>query len=1316
MLKTINNLRMSGNNNSSETIFVSRRNRLKKPEAGEEKITINPTNRQIQLKGPVTQYEQSSFFGRLHFMYLTSLQNFVNSLSRPIRLSDLTSFDKLLKLADKPRRRTFNSTDLIGSSFYNLIIEEHKRSIVLQIFYAFLVFSSQVALALLLKYLAVEYQNQGEKKMIYWYLGFLLLALLVSCYATSQYFMIGYRMTTRMKYRIIDSINQKILLISTQRISRIHKQEYAKIASNHCTYTEPVVYWGMGIVAPFFLVIHTVVLWWFFSYYSLIGIGTLLLCWPMIAYEEGNESAKIPTKEDAAEKRMGLINELIQKMRFIKMNGFLELMLQKIESARQSEDSAFRNSQIFQWSVASITTLLAIAPSFLMFLVYYVLGNPLTLDNVFMAILLLLYTKTAIFHSIKLSIASRRKFVRLCSDCEHIFRISEYEGPTESMKKLPTDPSNSVEFADFSGSWKESGARRDNVFNDLNLSIKKGKLTMLLGQSKSGKSSLLASILQELPYTRGTLRIDGRIAIADQDPLLIAGAIRENIVFGPQIDEERYISLVEDIGLVKDLNLLEDSDRTVVGENGKTVSRSVRAKIALARVVYSETDVVLLDNPFNGLDKQTARKLFNDIILGPLKGKTIIMVTNDLDFIPFADEIIVLEKGEVIAKGDYGVLRSEISQLTGIQKQQFISSPVPQQEPKEEFIPTEGSVTKDISASLDLICTTHIKTYFRNEPSLFLKIFCFLLTFTLQASVVIYLFSIGYLIQRDQFDVLHYIIIGGWILALIFVGMLRGVTFARIIARIATRFHNLVLQRVSRAVASYFENILEGEVQRGFSEDINTLETVFPWPLYKFLDCSMYLFLAIIALCVADLVLIVYCLLLGFVVFMVIHSFFKIVFVARSVEIQTQELLERSFMANFKGMATLRAYGYQNIATAKFEKRLSENKSCVLASRIYGQASAFWLEFGFVFINIGAIAYLFLYTTLPAYLLLFAVLLILQLCNITQQILRQVPEMLVQVGSIQHIEKLLDCPGEREYRLISDAQLPVEWPKRGEIDFQDVSVKYHEHLPLSLKDVSFKVRPGEKVAIVGAPGQGKSTIIQALFRMIEIDIEAQALGKILVDGRDISKIGLERLRKSFSLIDQTPLLISGTLRENIDPLHVHTDDKVWEALWAASMDSEIKALPFLLQEQVSDETTHFSADQKKLINMARVLLQNPAIVLIDEATSLIRDARLIVRQETDAKIQSTLLKRFKYSTFLNITHNMLSVANYDRVLVVKNGEIVEDNHPYTLLVKEPGDQEITNPNGEFANLVEQCEEKSEIFELAKNSYYRVKSPKAVRWN
>lgn len=241
---------------------------------------------------------------------------------------------------------------------------------------------------------------------------------------------------------------------------------------------------------------------------------------------------------------------------------------------------------------------------------------------------------------------------------------------------------------------------------------------------------------------------------------------------------------------------------------------------------------------------------------------------------------------------------------------------------------------------------------------------------------------------------------------------------------------------------------------------------------------------------------------------------------------------------------------------------------------------------------------------------------------------------------------------------VPDHKPAAEWPKDGEVQFQDYATRYREGLDLIIKDITVSVAPGEKVGIVGRTGAGKSSLMLSLFRIIE-----PAQGTILIDGVDVTKIGLHDLRSKLTIIPQDPVLFSGTVRTNLDPFKSKSDEDIWAALELSHLKNFVSGLDRGLEHEVQEGGENLSVGQRQLLCLARALLRKSKVLVLDEATAA-------VDMETDSLIQQTIRREFAGSTILTIAHRLNTIMDYDRILVLEQGRVAEFDTPANLLSAE----------------------------------------------
>jgi len=325
-------------------------------------------------------------------------------------------------------------------------------------------------------------------------------------------------------------------------------------------------------------------------------------------------------------------------------------------------------------------------------------------------------------------------------------------------------------------------------------------------------------------------------------------------------------------------------------------------------------------------------------------------------------------------------------------------------------------------------------------------------------------------------------------------------------------------------------------------------------------------------------------------------------------------------------------------------------------------------------------------------------------------VIRQSIYLNMNMQSAQRMLEYCDIPSEAPLDIPDkDKQVLKKyegtWPNTGEITFNNVFMRYRKDLDCALKGLSVHIPGGLKVACIGRTGAGKSSIIQALFRMVEIEKTADHQNSsIEIDGVDIGKIGLHLLRSSLSIIPQTPVIFADTVRKNLDPFDSLSDQELWSVLEEVGLKSYVQTLEKQLNTDMTGCATIFSSGQKQLVCLARAIISKSKIIVLDEATAN-------VDVETDSFIQRTIMNKFQNCTVITIAHRLITIANYDRVVVMDNGRVVEYDTPYNLLVHKVGDNQITKSSSVFAEMVTSTGNimSEKIFTIAKTHFENILS-------
>uniref|UniRef100_A0A1I8JUL1 Uncharacterized protein n=1 Tax=Anopheles funestus TaxID=62324 RepID=A0A1I8JUL1_ANOFN len=487
----------------------------------------------------------------------------------------------------------------------------------------------------------------------------------------------------------------------------------------------------------------------------------------------------------------------------------------------------------------------------------------------------------------------------------------------------------------------------------------------------------------------------------------------------------------------------------------------------------------------------------------------------------------------------------------------------------------------------------------------------------------------------------------------------RSFLFFYICLRATIRLHDRLFRGITRATMYFFNTNPSGRILNRFSRDIGCIDTFLPFAM---MDCILFFveFSAIIVL----VAVVNYWLLFPTLVMAIIFYFLRHIYTntARSikrVEASTRSPIFSHANASFQGLSTIRAFGVEKILADEFDKHQDLNTSAWYLFLATTRAFAQWLELVCVlYIAVVTLSFLMVENSMSGNVGL-AITQVFNLIFMCQWGMRQTAELENQMTSVERVVEYAEVEPEASLVSIGKHKPPVDWPAKGSIRFEHFSLRYSSQSNTVLRDLNMSMGAGEKIGIVGRTGAGKSSIIQALFRL------AVNEGIIRIDNVDIGTVGLHDLRKRISIIPQDPILFSGTVRENLDPFKQHGDDTLWNALEYVELKEVVKAMEGTLDGKMSDGGANFSMGQRQLVCLARAILRNNPILILDEATAN-------VDPETDNLIQKTIRDQFERCTVITIAHRLHTVMDSDRVLVMDAGRAVEYAHPYELLQRSDG--------------------------------------------
>lgn len=1088
------------------------------------------------------------------------------------------------------------------------------------------------------------------------------------------------------------------------------------------------------IIVSMFLLVS--LLGWFAT---LAGVSFIILSIPLqavlvSAIKRLREAASYRTDE-----RVKLVSEAIKGIKLVKLYAWELSFVKRILEARSEELNYLRKMAFVQAWNSMLVSSLPTALTIVAFTAFAATGKPLDAAVVFPAIALfnvirppLLILPNILINSARAaaSLSRLRKF--LAADELVPLNEGEHAVNQEVMEQNSLD----IVATNASFTWDRSISVAPPTLSSVSFQIPEGSLVAVVGGTGGGKSTLLAGVLGEIPIVSGQAGIrQGRtMSFCDQVPFIRNATVRDNILFGKPFDIDRYKEAIRVCCLLSDLKILPAGDLTEIGGRGVNLSGGQRARVSLARAVYADADICLLDDPLCAVDAHVGKAIFNDCIVSALRGKTRLLTTNQVHFAASheVDMVMVVHGGTVVEAGNRSELLSnpysefarmleaagemgagevpstavENAEASGIEAEEDAdeigvviaaraektgSSDAKTDAPDYGSIEA-GKLTRKETKKKGRVNLKHYATYLSSmgwRQWVLPLVLCGFLSqsFSLSVNVWLSIWSDEKETSNTMFNLIVFLILG--VSSVLVTGALAFALACGTI-RASVLMHEKLLLSVFGAPSSFFNSTPEGRLVNRFNSDMDKVDQTLGSTLLSLQRLSLSLTFTLgLILWVTPLV-VVLVLPVAFIC-IYIQEFYR----KSSVDLRRLEAVARSplyshFGETLDGVVTIRAYGDVPRAV-----NTNNTYTDLLNKTTYASAYANrWLGLRLEALGMTLI---FGVTTLAvltppgkssASMIGLVLSYTMQILGVMTWSVRQFTETESQLSAVERVSEYSEPPFPQEEAgglesfmkeqqelnasmtrtnsagLISEERMQQlnsgvahrrhRWPRKGQIDFDRVVMRYREDLPAALREVSFSIRPGEHVGIVGRTGAGKSSAIQSLFRLYELNG-----GRILIDGVDISSMKLFDLRSSLGVIPQEPVCFSGTIRTNLDMFREHDEDDVQRALDACGLQDTMRE-KISLDFEVAENGSNLSVGQRQLLCLGRAILKDSQVLVLDEATSS-------VSNETDQKFQHTLREEMHHCTILTVAHRLHTVMRNDRIIVMDKGMVAEIGKPSELL-------------------------------------------------
>ncbi|CAG9324418.1 unnamed protein product [Blepharisma stoltei] len=1007
-----------------------------------------------------------------------------------------------------------------------------------------------------------------------------------------------------------------------------------------------------------------------------IGMGLLFFVNMIIARRVSAIQKMLMEKRD---KRMKYCTELLPNMKVFKMYNWEKKIAERILQARNLELALLKRNAKFQVTMAFLTwgarNYLAIAIIVTMALT----GVQLTPGNVFSSMAVIGILNSSVksipdiitnFMNMVVSLRRIQDFLQTREINEYITRSDDFSNSNTAVSMNLASFSWNIPSEDQSGELREAKL----ILKDITLSLEKRKLYAVVGKVGSGKSSLIQAMIQNMNFIRtsdsSSISINGSISYVSQEPWIQSTTLMKNVLFGLPMDEERYKEVLRVCQLNQDLDIFPARDLTEIGERGINLSGGQKARVALARAAYSDHDIYLLDDPLSAVDSHVSSELFYSCLKDFLREKTIVLVTNNQNFLHYVDRIIVLHEGSVIEEGTYeeliqanGYFYNQYlvsSKLNAVARENVESNEIEEEKPqnkKKEFriIEEERRETGQISLQV-------YKTYYSYAGGW--------VTFAVVLGIMVFwqatrMYSDIFLSewtnedeeeQRENvtYNVIVYTTVSSLINVFIFfrlvVNYVNGIKAAQKI------FEKMITALVDAPINKFYDVTPTGRILNRLSKDQNNIDA----QLIASLNFSIGQFFQIFSIaCMVSYVIPYQLIVIPIVLYIAIKI--RQFYLSSSRELVRLEFMSRSpivqhFSETVSGLSIIRAFGYQK----KFIEKNAFLSNSNIGVYFMQQACGCWLGITLelvsdVILGVSALVIVGVKGWINPGLAGLALSYGITIPDNIFNFINASSNLENSMVSVERASQLIKTESEASRNRHKDQELLNRgWPYAGKIEFRDFEMKYRDNTYVVIKGISCEIQPREKIGIVGRTGSGKSSLCLALFRIVE-----PYAGKILIDDIDTAEIGLDLLREKISVIPQEPTLFQGTLRENLDPFRKKTDKEIIEAIKLVKLFSNEEP-DSILAKEIKENGTNFSVGEKQLLCIARAILKNSKIMFLDEATASI-DYKI------DGDIQEIIRKKFTDCTVLTIAHRLHTILDYDRILVMDKGKIAEFGSPQQLI-------------------------------------------------
>ncbi|EMD39554.1 hypothetical protein CERSUDRAFT_150095 [Gelatoporia subvermispora B] len=1060
------------------------------------------------------------------------------------------------------------------------------------------------------------------------------------------------------------------------------------------------------------------------SWSALVGLATMIVLFPLPGYIASLTQKVQREKMKKTDARVQTVTDTMNVVRMIKLFGWEPRTAAQVAEKRDEELAYQKKYQLLNLTTLVITYVIPLSVMLTTFATYTVImKQQMTASKVFSAM--------AAFELLSQCMHRVLGFIpMLVSGKVSLDRVTEYLHNTELLNQyspqstedapswqLQSEPNAiGIREAQFTWSLENDGSstpgsrkRKFTLQVEDELAFERGRINLILGPTGSGKTSLLMALLGEMhfiptgPESFVHLPREGGVAYAAQESWVQNETIRDNILFGSPFDEERYNKVIHQCALQRDLSLFDAGDQTEVGEKGLTLSGGQKARITLARAIYSTAEILLLDDVLAALDVHTAKWIVDKCFKGDIvSGRTIILVTHNVALAtPIAHFVVSMgSDGRIASQGSLAkvlaVDRALSAQLAeGSIEIEKAEERIDESNPDESARKgSDGKLIVDEEIAVGHVGWPALRLYFfglgGNQPYLFWIsiIGAFLIA---DIMVTVQAWFLGYWAQQyedhDPSEVKVSFYLDIYSAMLVFVVALYSLGYANYIfgaLRASRKIHRELIASVLGTTLRWLDKTPVSRIITRCTQDMDAIDGPFSDVLSAFIDVTADMLVKFASIMVFSPLFILPGSIITVLGGLCGQMYMKAQLCVKREMSNAKAPVLGHFGAAIAGLTSIRAYGAQGRFRQESYNRIN---------RYIRAAVPFYNLNRWLCIRTDALGGLFA-ALLAIYLVYgngarasntgFSLMMAVSFSNMILWWIRMLNDLELNGNSLERIYQYLEI--EHEPEPTAHGVPPAYWPASGDLKVEHLHARYSSDGPNVLHDISFEVKAGERVGIVGRTGSGKSSLTLALLRCITTE------GRVCFDGIPTDTINLDALRSNVTIIPQVPELLSGTLRQNLDPFGQHDDAVLNDALRSAglfSLQTEADEGRITLDSQIASGGGNLSVGQRQILALARAIVRQSKLLILDEATSAIDFA-------TDAVIQQSLRRELgKDVTLLTVAHRLQTIMDADKIMVLDAGKIVEFDRPSELLkdemgifralVEESGDKEMLSTIAERAS-------------------------------